>query len=298
MNIDLEDLKAFVATAEMQSFRAASESIHLSQPALTRRIQKLEAALGVVLLERTTRRVSLTAVGRNFLPRARRLLDDLETSLLSVREIAERRSGLVSIACIPTAAYYFLPDVIGDFVKEYPAIRFRIVDAGANEVLQSVINREVDFGITLLGADDPEVVFEPLIEEPFYLACRCDHPLVSQGEVTWAELADHRFITVGRASGNRLIMDLALAGARVRPRPYYEVQHLSTSLGLVEAGLGVAALPRMSLPAEPHPVISIIPLTAPVVTRTVGVVRVPQAKASPAAEQFYRMLLTRWQPGG
>lgn len=295
MNIDLEDLKAFVATAEMQSFRAASESIHLSQPALTRRIQKLEATLGVALLERTTRRVSLTAVGRDFLPRARRLLDDLETSLLSVREIAERRSGLVSIACIPTAAYYFLPDVIGEFTREYPSIRFRIVDAGANDVLQSVINREVDFGITLLGADDPDVAFEPLIEEPFYLACRRDHPLSERDEVTWAELSDHRFITVGRASGNRLIMDLALSGAAIRPRPYYEVQHLSTSLGLVEAGLGVAALPRMSLPAEPHPLIAAIPLTAPTVTRTVGVVRVPQAKAPPAAEQFYRMLLSRWQ---
>lgn len=298
MNIDLEDLKAFVATAEMQSFRAASESIHLSQPALTRRVQKLEAALGVALLERTTRRVSLTAVGRDFLPRARRLLDDLETSLLSVREIAERRSGLVSIACIPTAAYYFLPDVIGDFIREYPSIRFRIVDAGANEVLQSVINREVDFGITLLGADDPEVVFEPLIEEPFYLACRNDHPLAGRAEVTWAELSEHRFITVGRSSGNRLIMDLALVGATVRPRPHYEVQHLSTSLGLVEAGLGVAALPRMSLPAETHPVISTVPLTGPTVSRTVGVVRAPQTTAAPAAEQFYRMLLTRWQPGG
>lgn len=295
MNIDLEDLKAFVATAEMRSFRAASESIHLSQPALTRRIQKLEATLGVALLERTTRRVSLTAVGRDFLPRARRLLDDLETSLLSVREIAERRSGLVSIACIPTAAYYFLPDVISDFTDEYPSIRFRILDAGANDVLQSVINREVDFGITLLGADDPDVAFDPLIEEPFYLACRRDHPLADRAEVTWSELADHRFITVGRASGNRLIMDLALAGAQVRPRPYYEVQHLSTSLGLVEAGLGIAALPRMSLPADPHPMIAAIPLKEPVVTRTVGIVRTPQAKASPAAEQFYKMLLTRWQ---
>lgn len=295
MNVELEDLKAFVAAAEMRSFRAASESIHLSQPALTRRVQKLEAALGVTLLERTTRRVSLTAVGRDFLPRARRLLDDLETSLLSVREIAERRSGLVSIACVPTATSHFLPDVISEFVKDYPSIRFRIVDAGANEVLQSVINRDVDFGITLLGADDPEVEFEPLIEEPFYLVCRHDHPLARRDEVSWADLGDHRFITVGRASGNRLIMDLALAGAKTRPRPHYEVQHLSTSLGLVEAGLGVAALPRMSLPAGSHPLIASIPLTDPTVTRTVGVVRVPRARASPAAEQFYRMLLSRWQ---
>ncbi|MCJ8140877.1 LysR family transcriptional regulator [Falsirhodobacter halotolerans] len=298
MNIDLEDLRAFVATADTQSFRAAADIIHLSQPALTRRIQKLEASLGVALLERTTRRVSLTAVGRDFLPRARRLLDDLETSLLSVREIAAKRSGLVSIACIPTAAYYFLPEVMSAFTKDYPSIRFRIVDVGANEVLQSVLNREVDFGITLLGADDPDVAFDPLVEEPFLLACRRDHPLAGRASVSWDELADHRFITVGRTSGNRLIMDLALARAEVRPRPFFEVQHLSTSLGLVDAGLGVAALPRMSLPGDQHPTIAAIPLVAPEVTRTVGIVRVPGSSRSPAAEQFYGMLLSRWQAEG
>lgn len=295
MNVDLEDLRAFVATAEMRSFRAASDNMNLSQPALTRRIQKLEAVLGVPLLERTTRRVFLTAVGRDFLPRAKRLLDDLETSLLSVREIAERRSGLVSIACIPTAANYFLPDVMGQFAAEYPAIRFRILDAGANRVLQSVISREVDFGITLLGENEPEVTFEPLIKEPFYLACRRDHALAERDQVSWAEVAENRLITVGRSSGNRLIMDLALADEEIRLHPYYEVQHLSTSLGMVEAGLGIAALPHMSLPADPHPFIAAIPLVQPTVSRTVGIVRVPKSTLSPAAEQFHTMLLSRWR---
>ncbi|WP_022706374.1 LysR family transcriptional regulator [Paracoccus zeaxanthinifaciens] len=295
MNIDLEDLRAFVATADMQSFRAAAEAINLSQPALSRRIQKLETVLGVMLLERTTRRVSLTAVGRDFLPRARRLLDDLETSLMSVREIAEKRSGLVSIACIPTAAYYFLPDVISDFGRDFPSIRFRIVDAGANDVMQSVLSQRVDFGITLWGADDPDLDFEPLVEEPFLLACPKDHPLASRESVSWGELADHRFITVGRGSGNRLIMDLGLAQSRLRPQPFFEVQHLSTSLGLVEAGLGVAALPRMSMPVGPHPRIATVRLTDPVIRRTVGIVRIAGRSRSPAAELFHEMLLSRWR---
>ncbi|WP_224705387.1 LysR family transcriptional regulator [Devosia aquimaris] len=295
MNIDLEDLTAFVATAEMRNFGAAAESIHLSQPALTRRIQKLEAALGVTLLERTTRRVELTTVGRDFLVRARRLLDDFESSILSMREISERRSGLVSVACIPTAAYYFLPDVVRAFNEAYPAIRIRIVDDGANEVLQSVLNREVDFGITLLGADDPDVIFAPLVEEPFVLACRKDHDLARQETVTWTDLAGHRFITVGRSSGNRLIIDLGLGQAGIRPKWFYEVQHLSTSLGLVEAGLGIAALPRMSLPSGDHPTIAIRPLVNPVVTRTVGLVRRIGATLSPSAERFYAMMSERWQ---
>lgn len=295
MNIDLDDLRAFVATAEMRNFGAAADSIHLSQPALTRRIQKLESVLGVTLLDRTTRRVELTAVGRDFLGRARRLLDDFETSLLSVKEIAERRSGLVSIACIPTAAYYFLPDVVRAFNTAYPAIRIRIVDSGANEVLQSVLNREVDFGITLLGADDPDVLFAPLVEEPFMLACRKDHELAQRSEISWADLAEHRFITVGRSSGNRLIVDLGLGRAGIRSKWFYEVQHLSTSLGLVEAGLGIAALPRMSLPSGDHPTIASRPLIDPVVTRTVGLVRRLGVTLSPSAERFYGMMMERWK---
>src|SRR5690349_9871028 len=118
MNVDLGDLRAFVAVAEFGSFNDAAVLLNISQPALSRRVQKLEETLGVGLLERTTRRVGLTTVGRDFLPKARRLLDDLDTSLLSVREIAERRSGQVNVACVPTAAYYFLPAVIRAFNEE------------------------------------------------------------------------------------------------------------------------------------------------------------------------------------
>lgn len=180
-------------------------------------------------------------------------------------------------------------------MQGYPSIRIRIVDDGANEVLQSVLNREVDFGITLLGADDPDVRFAPLVEEPFVLACRKDHELASRDTVRWTDLAGHRFITVGRSSGNRLIIDLGLGRAGIRPKWFYEVQHLSTSLGLVEAGLGIAALPRMSLPSEEHPTIAIIPLVDPVVTRTVGLVRRIGATLSPSAERFYTLMTERWQ---
>ena len=120
MNYELQDLRAFVKIAEFGNFHEAANAIHLSQPALTRRMQKLEEGLGTQLLDRTTRRVSLTAVGRDFLPKARRLLDDFERSILGIRELAERQSGQVTLACIPTAAFYFLPTVIREFNRQYP----------------------------------------------------------------------------------------------------------------------------------------------------------------------------------
>ena len=152
MEYELQDIRSFVKIAELGSFHEAAEALHLSQPALSRRIKKLEEGLGTSLLERTTRRVSLTSVGRDFLPKARRLLDDFEDSILSIRELAERQSGQVTLACIPTAAFYFLPSVIRDYNEQYPKIRIRLLDLSANDGLEAVLRGEADFGINMMRA--------------------------------------------------------------------------------------------------------------------------------------------------
>ena len=116
MKFGLSDLEAFVALAELASFRKAAESVHLSQPALSRRIAKLEDALSVRLFDRTTRSVRLSAVGREFSPTARDLLSELEQSVLAIEVVAATRRGVVTVACVPSAAYYFLPVVIGRYL--------------------------------------------------------------------------------------------------------------------------------------------------------------------------------------
>ncbi|WP_417662031.1 LysR family transcriptional regulator [Pseudomonas sp.] len=294
MNYELQDIRAFVKIAEHGSFHEAADAIHLSQPALTRRMQKLEEGLGIQLLDRTTRRVSLTAVGRDFLPKAQRLLDDFERSILGIQELAERQSGQVTLACIPTAAFYFLPIVIREFNQQYPKVRIRILDHSAHEGLEAVLRGEADFGISMLSGQSAEIDFTPLVNEPFVLACRRDHPLAKQEQVAWRELSDYRLIGVGRMSGNRVLLDHGLANLDWRPSWFYEVQHLSTSLGMVEAGLGVSALPSLAMPAEDHPILVQRPLVDPVISRTLGLVRKHGSSLSPAAEKFIDTLLRHW----
>ncbi len=110
VNFDLNDLQAFRAVAELGSFRKAAEAVSISQPALSHGIEKLEEALGVRLFERTTRSVTLTTVGRVFAPSAEQLLDDLDVALLGIRDVSSSRLGHVMIACVPSVAYYFLPN--------------------------------------------------------------------------------------------------------------------------------------------------------------------------------------------
>ena len=218
INFDLNDLLAFRAVAELSSFRKAADSVHLSQPAFSRRIDKLEQALGVRLLERTTRRVTLTAVGRDFERKVRELLDELDATLLGIRGVAVTRMGEVTVACVPSTVYYYLSEVIRRYHERCPKVRVKVVDAGANEALAAVARGEADFGLNFIGAQEGELEFRPLVEERFVAACRRDHPLAKLRRVSWAQLGEYDYISVGRTSGNRVLLDQALAGVPNRPQ--------------------------------------------------------------------------------
>jgi DNA-binding transcriptional LysR family regulator len=193
--------------------------------------------------------------------------------LLSVQAVAASQLGEVVIACVPSAVYYFLPKVLRNFHVQYPRIRIRIIDDSANAVLESVARGEADFGINIIGTQEPEIEFEVILKEPFVVACHRDHPLAGLKQVTWAELAKYDFMTVDKSSGNRLLVDLALASSRVRPSWCFEAKHVSTLLGLVEAGLGVAVVPRLSMPQGEHAILARVTLVEPTVDRHVGLIR-------------------------
>lgn len=290
VNFDLNDLQAFRAVVELGSFRKAAEAVNISQPALSRRIDKLEDALGVRLFDRTTRSVTLTTMGRVFAPSAEQLLDDLDVALLGIRDVSSSRLGHVTIACVPSVAYYFLPNVIASYRRRFPRIRIKLLDASANEVLGAVISGEADFGVSFIGGQEPDVEFKLLLQDRFVAACRRDHPLARKKRVTWNELYQHEYVSVDKTSGNRLVLDQALSAVTPHAPSVCETRHVTTMLGLVEAGLGVAAVPSMAMPGSNHPILTSVPLVEPVVKRRVGIVRRRGRSLTPAAQEFYRTI--------
>lgn len=294
MQHELQGIQAFVKIAEIGCFTRASHFLHISQPALTRRIKKLEESLGAVLFERSTRNIKLTPVGREFLPKARDLIDLYEISVLSIKEMATHQSGMITLSCLPTAASYFLPSVIRDYNNYYPNIRIRILEHSAGDCLEAVLNGDAEFGINMINITHPNIDFTPLVNEPFVLACRCDHELAQKKLVQWEDLNCLKLIGVRRSSGNRSLIDQALESVGGKPNWFYEVRHLSTSLGMVEAGLGVAVVPSLAMPTDEHHVLVSRPLVEPVVRRTLGVVQRRETALSPAAEKFKEMLLQLW----
>ncbi|WP_394792524.1 LysR substrate-binding domain-containing protein [Rhodoferax sp.] len=289
INFGLDDLQAFVAVAEKSSFRAAAETLCLSQPALSRRIDKLETALGARLLERSTRRVSLTNVGRSFLEQARATLDGLENAVLRLADNTSLRQGLVTVACVPSVASHLLPHVLKLFAAQYPSVRLKVIDENANTVLASVLAGDADFGLNFVGAQEPDIRFEALTQEGYVLALRRDHAWAQRASVAWAELADTKMVAVSRHSGNRLLLDSALAHLARRPVAFYEANHVSGALGLVEAGLGLAALPSLALAAT-HPMVVGIPLVEPSIHRMLGLIVRKDRPLQPFAALLYEML--------
>lgn len=289
INFDLHQLQAFIAVTERGSFRAAAEDIHLSPPALSRRIDKLESILGTKLFTRTTREVKLTNLGQIFLDRARSAVDDLESAMLGISDIAATRSGRVTVACVPSAALYFLPQVISSFSRKYPAIRIRVIDESMNQTLQSVLSGESDFGIGFMSTLMPDINFEGIHNDPFVIAMRREHPLAKRKSISWSTIEAERLISVARSSGNRQLLDDVLTKAGIKPHFAFEVSHIGTLLGMVEAGLGLAAVPRMALPAN-HGVVVGLPLKNPTISRSLGLLTRHGTPLRPAAAMFHEHL--------
>jgi len=290
INYDIHDLQAFVAVAERASFRQAATDLFLSQSALSRRIEKLEEGLGVKLFERTTRRVQLTNVGQTFLINVRTALDVLDDAVLGVADLAAHRTGTVTLACVPSAVWHFLPEVLNRFSARFPRIRVHVHDESAQDVLNLVLGGEADFGINFTGAENPEIVFEPIYVENYVLAMRRDHPLANRTVLSWKETAGERYISVAKSSGNRSLIDAALAGVEKHPLIFCEVNHVSGVLALVEAGMGVAAVPGLSvLPGRPDTIVG-VPLVNPEISRTLGLISKRSHRMAPAARTLFEML--------
>jgi DNA-binding transcriptional LysR family regulator len=196
---------------ELGSFKKAAEDLLVSQPALTRRMQTREDSLGARLLDRTTRSVALTAVGRSFLPAARRIIIQFEESISGIRDVIDIKRGQVTIACLPTIAVYILPKAVKIFGETYPDLRVRILDTTGPNIVEHIRRDEAAFAIDMNPDDpDPDMDYNVVLEDRFVLACRQDHPLADTRPIAWDKLGTLPLITLGTYSGTSRVLSAQL----------------------------------------------------------------------------------------
>jgi DNA-binding transcriptional LysR family regulator len=291
MNISFRQLRAAVSIAEHGSFRRAAESLHLSQPALSLTIAELERALGVTLFDRTSRSVSATEMGNFFVHGAARVLSDLDRLVNDVTEVAQSRRGRVVVSCVSSIAGRVMPLALIECARRFPQVDVIVRDDVAQQVLSAVRTREADFGLTIEPAELPEeTVFEALQKDRFHLACRRDHPLAKRRRVSWKDLNGHSLILLSTTSGIHRTIDDELVRQNIQLERQTPVSHLSTVHGMLESGFGVAVLPVLGLPVSKHPTLVTLPLTQPVLHRTIGIFHRKDRSFSPAAAALLDVL--------
>jgi DNA-binding transcriptional LysR family regulator len=285
MNFEVLDLQALMAVLDLRSFSLAAARLNMSQPALSRRIQRLEAKLGGPLLERTTRHVAPSVLGQQVLPLLRRALNEMENALDGIEDLGGLDRGWVVVACLQTAVPYFIPPALAAFRAMHPRVRVRILDMTAQEALQSVASGEADFAITLVNAvQNTDLDVQPLLDDPFVLACDAGHALAKRKQLLWRELVDYPVIVTARTSVHRPLIQEALARTGLRLSWSYEVLHMSSAFHLIRAGLGVSVLPRIAMMSAGQSDLRAIPLLEPVIHRPISIVHRRSRPLSPAAQ--------------
>lgn len=293
MKLNTLGIQAFMAIADRGSFHKAAEALHITQTALSRRLQNFEAELGVRLIERTTRSVALTRTGEGFLPHGRRLLAELESALVEIRESVKAQRGHIAIACVPTASVQFLPRVIREYSARYPDNRIKILDHLSPGVAESVLSREAEFGIMQQGMRHPELATVPLLRDRYVLACRSDHALAGRRRVSWRQLEPFPLIFPSHVRTNRAQLDAATTDRDVALHPHYEVGRSSTAVGMVAEGVAAAVVPGLALQSGAYPNVRVVPISDPVVSWILVLASRKKAHLSPAAQALYDMLRSK-----
>lgn len=280
MNITLRQLQVFVAASRARSFSEAADKLGISQPSLSGTINKIEIQLGLRLFDRTTRSLLLTADGRDLAAVADDLVRDFETALDGIAARSAGQRGRVSIAVLPSIAATILPAVLRDFAKEFPEVDITVHDVPQDRAVALVRNGVVDFAITTQAASFAELDYEEVGSDSFFLVCRRNHPLAHGAEVTWHDIAKHPFVALSSTTSVRRFADVALGQADVVIHPRYEVEQIPSAVALVAAGLGVTALPALTLSMFNNKGVVTRPITKPAIHRRIGILTLKQRTLS------------------
>ena len=243
--MELRDLRYFVAVAQHRNFSRAAEQLHVSQPALSEQIRKLEDELGTPLFERTSRGAILTDAGEAFLPQARAVLAQADVAAESVRMVAEGVAGTLTIGFIDSAALGILPALIRRFTARYPNVKLRLRELGTRLQLAAVEAGEIDVGIVRGPVWNAGLAGRLIATESLLLALPGEHRLAGEEAVRLADLRDDGFITYPADRGAGLYEEtLRLChDAGFEPKIVQEANEITTIIGMVAAGLGVAIVP-------------------------------------------------------
>lgn len=287
--INLKLLQTFMLVAENRSFKEAADRANRSQSAISMQIKHLEDQLGAKLFNRTTRTVKLTPEGSKLFASTQRGLQEVGLGLRNVQEALAIRRGQVALACAPTIASTHLPRILAEFKRDYPGIKMLLSELKSADLYRVIEGDAVDFGIGPIS-DDPDLDFEPLLDDSLYAfiplqMCPHDRRTITLAELSALPLLHYHTTTLMGAMFER---EAAARGIALNVQ--YRCIQTETLVAMAEAGIGAAILTRSIVRfAEPNHS-RVYQIVEPEFVHRYGIVRKRGKELSPAAERLAQLI--------
>jgi len=284
--MNLRDFRYLVALADERHFGRAAQRCHVSQPTLSAQLRKLEEYLGVPLVERQPRRVTLTEAGTRVVERARRLLLEADAIVELTRTDRDPLAGALKVALIPTVGPYLLPHVARRLRRDLPRLKLMLYEYQTAPLLEKLRSGELDLGILALPVPLDGLEAQPLYEEPFTVAVPAGHPLGARDRV---KLDDLKGETLLLLEDGHCLRDQALevcSRVKVHEDQDYRATSLETLRQMVAAGHGVTLMPQLATESQAGPArgLRFKSFVKPAPARTIGAVWRKSTTRAPAIE--------------
>jgi len=290
--MELRQLRYLIALAEERHFTRAAAREHIAQPALSQQIRRLEAELGLTLVERTTRRVAMTDAGDLLVARARRAIAELDAAQAELQSLAGIHSGRLSVGALHTMGPVDLSLLLSSFHRSYPEVELTVREQSSEELAGMLRDDEIDLAFLSVTEriQSRGLRLHRLVTEELVVVLPTVHRLAKRQGVSLAELAQDVFISFREGSRLRELLGSAAAAAGFQPRIALESNESRRIRSLVSSGLGVAILPRSDAEG-PGARVVVAALIGPPLTRDVTLAARAQRRLSPAAQAFSKLTL-------
>jgi DNA-binding transcriptional LysR family regulator len=293
--MDFEALRWFRDVAGGATVTETAARSHMTQPALSRALRRIEREAGVALFERDGRLLRLTPSGRVFQQHAEAILVRYDRALEEMADAADPDAGIVSLAFLHTFGTWLVPPLLRSYLGQYPRARFELRQHGEQGLAEELLSGTAELVITSDDPSDSRIQWQWLLTEPLRLLVPPAHPLAGREWVDLREVRDDVFIVLRSGYGLRTITEKLCRQAGFTPVIGFEGEEVETVRGLVTAGLGVSLLPPPRAGGWSDPeggaVPGLIGVTNPGCAREIGVAWLANRPLPPAADRFRRHVL-------
>jgi LysR family transcriptional regulator, hydrogen peroxide-inducible genes activator len=296
--MEIHQLEYFVAIVETGGFSRAAERCNVAQPSLSQQIMKLEKEIGHPLFDRLGRKVALTDVGRQLLPRANTILRELQNIKVEIQTEIQEGHGSLVVGFIPTVAPFVLPRVIRRFSEDFPNATLEVHEGLTNELIQKLIDAELDVGITSLPINNKLIRTEELLTEPLLVASTQKYDIISRASILVKELDDFPFIALS---------EVHCLGEQVQSFCYQHdlelnivchTSQLTTVQNCVALGLGVSLVPKALALSDHSDQILYRPISDTVPQRKIAAATHAKRPTSLLARQFIGIVKAEYPQQG